>query len=129
VRPRPRRLGLLALLSLLGGCLYVPPGWQPDPNRPPQILRPEGDLQDIPLVMDRDTRLTVVARDPEGEPLDFVWIVGVDVPFDWTTSTEGDLWYSVMRISPDPELDGRRIECVVSDGELEESVTWLVTVP
>lgn len=123
------RAGPVALLCGLSGCLYVAKGWQPDPNQPPEILRPEGNHQDIPLVMDRDTRLTVVARDPEGQPLDFVWIVPVDVPFDWTTSTSGDLWYSVLRINSDPSLDGRVIECVVSDGELEESVTWLVSVP
>jgi hypothetical protein len=113
----------------LVGCFYVAPGWQPEPNRPPDIISPEGDLQDIPLLMDRDTRVTVVAQDPEGLPLDFVWIVPVDVEFTWATDSEGDLWYSVLEITADPLLDAQRIEVIVSDSDLEESVSWLVEVP
>ncbi len=125
IAPLPRLLWLPALT----GCLYVVPTYAPSPNRAPQVVRPEAPLADIPLLLDRDLRLTVVARDLEGDPLDFVWIVPVDVPHDWTTSTQGDLWYSVLDIEASPSLDGRRIECVVTDGDLERAITWLVESP
>lgn len=119
----------LPLLCALAGCLYLPPGWKPVPNQPPEVLVPEPPYQDIPLVMDRDTRITVVAQDPEGDVLDFVWIVPVDVEHDWVTRPEGDLWYSVLTIDADPLLDDRRIALVVSDGFDEVDLSWLVEVP
>lgn len=124
------RPGLLPLLALsCGGCFYVPPAWEPQANRAPVVITPPAPHTDIPLLMDRDTRLTVVGRDPESEPLDFVWIVPVDVEFDWTTSTEGELWYSVLEIAADPLLDKQRLEVILSDGDLEESVSWRVEIP
>lgn len=123
--------GRLALVAApwLAGCLFVPPAWEPEPNRAPQIITPPAPHVDIPLLMDRDTRLTVVGQDPEGAPLDFVWIIPVDVEFDWTTNTEGALWYSVLQIAADPLLDGQRIEVVVSDSDLESTASWIVEVP
>lgn len=124
-----RLVGIAPLAALCGGCLYVSPAWRPEPNDPPQILIPTPSDEDIPLVMDRDVRVTVVARDPEGQRLDFVWIVPVDVEHDWTTSPEGDLWYSVLDLPADPLLDGRRVELIVSDGIDEVRLRWLVEVP
>ena len=120
---------LVLAAPVAGGCFYVAPAYEPVPNRPPEIISPTGDLQDIPLLMDRDVRVTVVGSDPEGLPLDFVWIIPVDVPFEPTTSSDDSLWFSVLEIGPDPLLDGQRIEVIVSDGDLEESVSWLVEVP
>jgi len=115
----------------LAGCLFIEPGWVPAGNQPPEVVRPDpaDGLQDIPLLMDRDTRITVIGSDPEGEPLEFVWIVPVDVVFDWSTGSQADLWFSVLEIDADPLLDGQRIEVLISDGDLVESVSWLVEVP
>lgn len=126
-------------LGLLGGCLYVAPPWSPRPNPAPEILRPEGpDLVDIPLVVDRDTRITVVATDPPtedevgqvGRRIEFVWIVPVDVAFVVSPpARQGDLWYSVLTLPRDPVLDGQTIELVVSDLQEERFLSWLVEVP
>jgi len=130
-----RQTGLLALAMLVvpasPGCFYVAPGWEPAANQTPVVISPDpaDGLQDIPLLMDRDTRITVVGRDPEGQPLDFLWIVPVDVEFTPTTGSQGDTWYSVLDITADPLLDGQLIEVIVSDGELDEFVSWLVEVP
>ena len=115
--------------TLLPGCLYVEPGWKPLPNQPPEVLFPDPPYQDIPLVMDRDTRITVVAQDPDGDALDFVWIVPVNVPHSWVTQPEGNLWYSVLSIETDPILDGQRIDLVISDDLDEVELSWLVEVP
>ena len=118
-------------LLFLTGCFYVAPAFEPVPNQPPEVVSPDPDdgLRDIPLLMDRDTRITVIGQDPEGLPLDFVWIIPVDVEFSWSTDSDGNLWYSVLEIAPDPLLDGQRIEVILSDGDLEENVSWLVEVP
>ncbi|MBW2254716.1 MAG: hypothetical protein JRI25_08990 [Deltaproteobacteria bacterium] len=117
-------------MSLLGGCLYVSPAWKPDPDLAPEIIRPLPPLEDIPVVLDRPIRLTVVAEDPEGEELDFVWIVPVDVQYDWSKSPAGgNSWYSVLRLPDDDILYDQRIEVLVTDGANEVGVSWLVEAP
>jgi hypothetical protein len=71
-----------------------------------------------------------VAEDPEGEELDFVWIVPVDVEYDFSKSPAGgNSWYSVLRLPDDPILYDQRIEVLVTDGFHEVPVSWLVEAP
>jgi len=115
---------------ILGGCLYVAPGWKPDPDLPPEIIRPLPPLEAIPVTLDRPLRLTVVAEDPEGEELDFVWIVPVDVEYDWSKSPAGgNSWYSVLRLPEDDILYDQLIEVLVTDTSNEVPVSWLVEEP
>ena len=127
-----------AWMAGLGGCLYVAPPYTPGENPPPQILHPEGDLRNIPLRLDRDTRLTVVATDPPADHevddpnrrLEFVWIIPVDVDFEISPpAVQGEIWYSVLTLPHDPVLDGQKIELVVSDLTNEVILSWAVEVP
>jgi hypothetical protein len=108
----------------------VTPAWKPDPNLVPDIIRPLPPLEDIPVVLDRPIRLTVLASDADGDELDFVWIVPVDVEYDWTSNPAGgNSWYSVLRLPDDEILYDQRIEVLVTDGIDEVAVSWLLEAP
>ena len=98
-------------------------------NRAPRIVDPE-NTEDLVLTMEfENTQVTVFARDPDGDALNFVWITppgSVVQTFDGDSDT---LQYSTLSLMRDPTLHGRRIRLAIDDGEDEVFVDWLVQMP
>jgi len=124
-------------ISLGTGCLYTAPLWRPDVNLQPDIIRPEGAPQQgdaFPLVFVTDqVRATVVAADPEREPLEFIWQVAGGAVSDVTTYPQGDdVWVSVLTLQIDDVADGDEVRCTVLDDNPRQNavdVVWRVEVP
>lgn len=118
IRSRAVRAGAVcACAAAMAGCLYVKPGWVPT-NLPPDIdLPPNYDGQVIPIVLDRNIALTVIANDPEGEPLGCRWTVNVVFPLadpSVTTDINGRYVFT-QNVPPDPLLYGATITALVTD--------------
>lgn len=118
---------------MLQGCLYVAPIWREPVDLAPEIVLPEPDTgSELRLVFQADVEtLTVVAQDPEEEPLTFVWEVPHGADYTHTEfEQEGGITVSTVEILRDPVLDGARISCTILDTALNSaSVSWLVEVP
>ena len=137
---RPHRLRSALLYSawhmgcilLLSGCLFLEAGWRPKVNEPPVIITPEIDPVFLTLYRDSHT-LQVVARDPEGEPLYFIWDFPEELGAPDTFVQPGDespLHFSSISIPRDPRYHNEEIQVLVTDGESQNPQyrTWFIAV-
>lgn len=113
------------------GCFYTAPVWRPVANTPPELIEPP--TADNLLIFDHDAeRITVIASDPDGDNLQFIWSVP---PFLETTevTTPGDnVTFGRLDILWHPDVDGAEIRLVIVDDQREPeslTVTWLVEEP
>lgn len=117
------------------GCIILPPIERPVVNQPPDVLQPF-DLEDLELTLVADVeQVTVIATDDDQDDLEFFWVVvPSDVAYTVTpaapkTLPDGTLyWYSTLSIPRDPRLDGRRVQCGVTDLDDTVVVEWTVRV-
>ena len=104
-------------------------------NSPPDILQPfELDGLELLLVADVE-QVTVIATDDDDDTLSFFWVVvPSDVAYSVTPATPKELpdgtsyWYSTLSLPRDPRLDGRRLQCGVTDLDETVVVNWNVRV-
>lgn len=118
------------------GCLYTAPTWSPPVNLRPEIIRPEGATQGevYPAVFRTDeVVLSVVAQDPEREPLTFLWFVGGGIVADANTYSQAeDVWVSALTVSIDDVVEGDEIRCTILDDNPRQNaidVAWRVELP
>jgi len=113
--------------------LYVAPVWRPVVNLPPEIIRPEGaDVREIPLVFNTSQVLvTVIASDPEQQPLEFVWQTPQPNPIVSTYAQGEDAWVSVLTLQEADVADGDEIRVTVFDDNPRSAidVVWRVELP
>jgi hypothetical protein len=109
-------------ISLGTGCLYLAPIERPGENHVPKIVQPfppEGNtlemLADVEVV-------TVIATDQDDDDLLFIWQVtpsdvqySVSPPTPQTQPNGQEVWVSVLTIDRDSRMDGRTLECDVTD--------------
>lgn len=133
--PRPKWSLLrwhVACIPVLQGCLYIEPIWTPPVDTEPEILLPDiepGDTLDAILQADLEL-FTVIAHDPEGEPISFFWEVPNGVEFGADEFEDDGITGTTARIPRDPLLDGEDIICTVFDpGGNTARVVWHVEVP
>jgi hypothetical protein len=104
-------------------------------NAAPSIVDPQGSPgTEHPLALFADPQLVqVIATDTDGDDLVFVWNVpGHDDLQPTTSSDEGGLWSSYVRIPYDPDLDGDLVRVVVIDqsrAHNSRTVLFRVEVP
>jgi hypothetical protein len=105
-------------------------------NLQPDIIRPEGaDLgEPYPVAFRSDSVvLSVVAQDPERQPLTFLWFVAGGVVADANTYSQAeDVWVSALTVSIDQVADGDEIRCTVLDDNPRSNavdVAWIVELP
>ncbi len=82
-------------------------------NQAPIVIQPEGGEQDV--VLFSDVPLVVVAADPEGDPLVFLWSAPGYPDLTSSERAEGELTTSTAVIPFDPALDGEDVDCLVVD--------------
>lgn len=83
-------------------------------NQPPEILRPaDPDEHLVPLFS--DTRVVVVAVDPENDPLAFVWFGPTGAALLSTERQDGELTTSTAEVPYDDAWIGQSIEVLVID--------------
>lgn len=121
----------LCSIMWMSGCFYVAPVVQSPENASPVIIIPTS--LDNSLTMEADPEsLEVMAYDPEGDDLYFVWSVPHGVEFEQLPIVQvGDLRSSVIKLPRDPILDDDTILCSVSDAvtpERAQVVSWTLTV-
>lgn len=136
-RSGPVRTGVVALWSLScifggQGCLYVEPAWQEPLNLPPDLIRV--NPPEPTLTFEREVeRISVIAADPEGDALTFLWqpppfVVGTETE----TSVDGIYTWSVD-IPYTPEVDGQVLAVTIVDQDPlqrgEVTLEWQVVVP
>jgi hypothetical protein len=132
-RSNPSLIWHVSCIVLGGGCLYTAPVWREPVDLAPEILLPETDGV-TPLVLTFQAAVetvTVVAQDPEEEPLLFVWQIPHGVDFQSTEFEEdGGVSVGVLDVNRDPILDGAELTVTVFDpvGNAAE-VRWLAEVP
>jgi hypothetical protein len=108
---------------LLGtGCLYLAPIERPGENHLPKVLQPfslEGNTLEV--IADQEF-VTVIATDPDDDDLVFFWqVTPSDVHFSVSPPTPKTLpngeegFVSVLTLDRDPRMDGRTLECGVTD--------------
>ena len=123
----------VACMHLVGSCLYVAPVWRPDVNLPADIVRPEGsELREIPLVFNTSQVLvTVIASDPEQQPLEFVWQTPIPDPVVSTYAQGEDAWVSVLTLQEEDVANGDEIRVTVFDDNPRGAVdvVWRVELP
>jgi hypothetical protein len=111
----------------------VKPVWRPSVNLPPDIIRPEGaDVREIPLVFTTSQVLvTVIASDPEQQPLEFVWQTPTPSPVVTTYPQGEDAWVSVLTLQEEDVVDGDEIRVTVFDDNPRSAVdvVWRVELP
>jgi len=123
----------ISCISVVTGCFYVEPTWEPVDNNPPQILSPTP--QDSTLVFQNSTEtLRVVAFDEDGDNLVFFWDLPPFTAYSEDTRQESDgLWSSRLQIELDETLDGQQIELLIVDQSpldpKSTSFVWDVVVP
>ncbi len=104
-------------------------------NQPPQVIHPQGGADTtVPLLIYSEEvhSVLVVANDPEGEILSFIWNVprsgGIDLPVETFETNAGD-WKSSIDIPVEYLRDGEAIEVEISDqGQPRRvsTVRWMV---
>jgi len=98
-------------------------------NRAPRIVDPT-DTQDLVLLMEFETnQVTVFARDPDGDALNFVWITPPGAVVQTVDGDSDALQYSTLSLVRAPDLHGRNIRLAVDDGESEVFVDWTIQMP
>ena len=122
----------LAICSWVdNGCIYVEPVEIPM-NRAPEILVPadSSSLQAFELSADQQP-LVVSAFDEDNDDLVFLWDWSPrDVPNQQQPTFQdengGVIWTSVLLVARDARLDGRQINCSVTDFDSTTTVEWTV---
>lgn len=99
----------------LTGCFYVKDIPDVLINLPPQIIEPEDDPREV-VVRGDTVVLTVIATDPEGDPLSFEWPDLDNVPYDLNVSETGDLTVCRVEILDVNALNRDLIRVLVTDG-------------
>ncbi len=119
----------------LSGCLYVKPVQERDVNRPPTVSQPV-DISSpvlLPVLSDQQVRVWVVANDPDGDTLTFIWNVPratADLRPDTELLPSGD-WLSTLWIPVEWLQDGDSVEVTISDQAQPRhvvTVQWIVEV-
>lgn len=122
-----------ACMCLCTGCLYTAPVWRPEVNLSPEIIRPEeADVREIPIVFTTaQVLVTVIASDPEGEALEFVWQTPTADPVVTTYAQGDDAWVSVLTLLEGDVEDGDTVRVTVLDNNPRGAVdvVWRVEVP
>ena len=105
-------------------------------NLRPEIIRPEGAAQGdlFPLVFRSESVvLSVVAQDPERQPLSFIWFVAGGVVADANTYSQAeDVWVSALTVNIDQVNNGDEVRCTILDDNPRQNavdVAWLVEIP
>jgi hypothetical protein len=114
-----------ACISLCVGCLYIEPAWKVELNQPPQIIVPDGPLdQEFIHDLDASQVLTIVANDPDSaEGVECFWEVpGIPVPDQEYGTEDGTLIYARLILPYDPGLDGELVIGHVFDSASSEDV-------
>lgn len=113
-------------------CFYVTPTWRPVVNQPPVLVEPPS--VDNVLIFDSDAeRITVIASDPDGDLLQFIWsippfldAVEVTTPGDAVTFGRLDVFWH-------PDIDGAELRLTVVDDDPRDprsiTATWRVEEP
>ena len=117
-------------MYLSTGCLFVGPPWEAPLNQTPEVISPPTPENTLVIVGDAG-KPRVVARDPDGDVLHFLW----DVPPDFLQEVEDvpleeGVYASTATITADPRLDGTEIDCVVTDylSTPAVRVRWIIEV-
>lgn len=112
---------------LLSGCFYVQPVWKPPANRLPEIesVQPPPGI----LMFNNDTeRITVIARDPDGDALQLFW---TPPPLAVTSENPGPpptdgVYVSRLDITYTEDIEGGEIVLTVLDSADAVDLTWIV---
>lgn len=118
---------------LLVGCLYVEPTWEPAVNEPPNVLLLDPPLPDV--LFDNDLeRITVIADDPEGRPLAFLWDFPPFATFDEERSEIDGVSVSRVDVAWSDELLGAVIGLTIIDAPEDDDAVlldleWTVVTP
>jgi hypothetical protein len=102
----------------------------------PKVLQPfslDGNV--LEMIADVEV-VTVIASDPDDDDLVFLWqVTPSDVPWSsspptpQTLSNGQEVWVSVLTLDRDPRMDGRTLECGVTDFyDAPVRITWTVEV-
>lgn len=113
------------------GCIYIGPVRRAPENEPPVVLLPVATSNDLTMESDPES-FEVMAYDPEGDSLYFLWSVPHGVAFETLPIAQvDDIVSSVIKVDREPVLDGDQILCAVSDSVTPEAstvVVWNITV-
>jgi hypothetical protein len=113
------------------GCIYIGPVRRAPENEPPVVLLPVATNNDLTMESDPES-FEVMAYDPEGDSLYFLWSVPHAVAFETLPIAQvDDIVSSVIKVDREPVLDGDQILCAVSDSVTPEAstvVVWNITV-
>jgi hypothetical protein len=108
-------LGMLSACEPEGLCLIQPAELD-------NVLIISGD---DPVILE-----VVVAASP-GQIVEFDWALPDANLVDMSEFTEGDAWFSMVELSPQPTLDGQVVTCdaTADDGIGTLEVRWTIEVP
>lgn len=106
----------VACIPLWAGCLYTAPVWREEVNEPPVIIQPDPSVEN-PLVLFADRTEFVIAADPEGNPIQFVWDVPGYPDLAHVETQQDQTVVSRAVIPRDPQLHGALIRVLVIDQE------------
>lgn len=101
-------------IPLVAGCLYTAPVWREEVNEPPVIIQPDTTSEN-PLVLFADRTEFVIAADPEGNPIEFVWDVPGYPDLPHVETQQDQTVVSRAVIPRDEALDGVLIRVLVID--------------
>lgn len=127
-----RKGWLVACMVLLHGCLYVEPAWEEPLNRPPELFRVNPPPPD--LLFDTELeRISVIASDPEGDELTFVFLPPPFVTGTETETNEDGVYVWTVDIPWTPEVEGRTVALTILDQDPEDraevTLEWQMVVP
>jgi hypothetical protein len=124
----------LAFCIALGcpGCFYVEPTWRPMVNAPPVLIEPP--TADNVLIFDNDSeRITVIAADPDGDNLQFVWNVPPFLSTQEVTTPGDAVTFGRLDVFWHPDIDGAELQLTIIDDDARSprsiTATWLVEEP
>lgn len=106
-------------LLLAPGCLYLGPWPTLDENVAPSDIKPN-PAPDEPIGIGAfGATVLVLARDADGDPITFTWILSNDGFVGYATpvpyGVEGGAG-SQVGLESDPRLDGQTLRCEIDDG-------------
>lgn len=119
-------------IALGAGCLYVEPTYQVPENRPPELYRVNPSPSE--LYFDNEVeRISVIAADPEGDELTFVFQTPPFVVGEVFETNEDGVYVFTADIPWSPEVDGAEVALTVLDQDPvdrgEVTVEWRLVVP
>ncbi|MDP2310019.1 MAG: hypothetical protein Q8P18_28635 [Pseudomonadota bacterium] len=113
---------------LASGCLYLGPIPTLEENVAPVVLRKTETPTGVILIGPEGHKVTVLARDPEDDPMVFIWrlsrdgVLGTAYPVNNGLGSEIDLPF-------DQELDGQTLYVDIDDGQNDYvTVFWPLEV-